>query len=195
MSAWVWVLIAVGGVIVTAIVLWRAVKIARTRHLRERFGPEYEREVKARESRDDAETELAEREQRRAELDIRPLSDAAVDGYKASWEKTQARFVDDPRAAVNEADELIASVMRDRGYPVDDFEQRAADISVDHPHVVEHYRTAHEIAQTDGAVEPTTDHLREAMQHYRALFEELLEPAADESAAQDDGEDGGARGA
>ena len=195
MPTWAWIVLVVVAalVVIGAIAAWAQQR--KRSHLQQRFGSEYDRTVSEAGERRAAEKELADRERKREQLDIVPLSPEAQARYTASWEGVQSHFVDDPSGALAEADRLVTEVMRDRGYPIDEFDQRAADISVDHPHVVEHYRTAHEIAQTDGAVEPTTDHLREAMQHYRALFEELLEPAADESAAQDDGEDGGARGA
>jgi hypothetical protein len=184
MPAWGWVLIAVAIVVVLAAVAWRAYARRRTGQLQERFGPEYDRTVDARRSRRQGEAELAEREKRRDELDIRPLSQAARARYIESWQAVQSQFVDDPSSAVDSADRLIRSVMEERGYPVDGFEQRAADLSVDHPHVVENYREGHRLAQQTAAGTGTTEDLRQAMRHYRALFEELVEPPADGAADQ-----------
>jgi FtsZ-interacting cell division protein ZipA len=152
----------------------------RTRRLQDRFGPEYDRTVEQAGSRRAAESELEERTQRRERLDILPLDPAARDRYLAAWHQTQARFVDEPAAATRQADELIKAVMRERGYPIDDFEQRAADISVDHPQVVDDYRAADAIAARNDRSEASTEDLRQALVHYRSLFEDLLEvgPAA-----------------
>jgi hypothetical protein len=173
MPGWAWAVIAVAAVLVVALVVWRALAAKRTRTLQERFGPEYERTVDRSDDRREAEAELAARAERRDELDIRPLTTAARERYLDEWQHVQARFVDDPSGAVQEADGLIQSVLRDRGYPVDDFDQRAADISVDHPHVVEHYREGHRLRGGD------TEAQRQAMVHYRSLFEELVEDATD----------------
>jgi len=181
MPAWVWVLIVVAAVAVLAVVVWRALAAKRTGRLQEQFGPEYERTVGTAESRREAEAELQAREERRRELEIRPLPRAARDRYLQSWESIQAQFVDDPRAAVASADSLIQSVMSERGYPVEDFEQRAADISVDHPQVVENYREGHRLALASANGRDSTEDLRQAMRHYRALFDELVEPAEDQA--------------
>jgi hypothetical protein len=180
MAAWVWVLIVVGIAALLAVVAWRAFARRRTGRLQEQFGPEYDRTLDSAENRRDAEAELAAREERRQQLDIRPLTQAARIRYVETWRITQAQFVDDPRAAVQSADSLIQSVMAERGYPVEDFEQRAADVSVDHPQVVENYRHGHRLAQARAEGDESTENLRQAMRHYRALFDELVEPAADE---------------
>jgi len=185
MAAWIWAVIAVAVVVVVAVVVWQALSQRRSAKLRERFGPEYERVTEQSDSTRAAEQELAAREERRRNLDIRPLTAAAKDRYVASWRTVQAQFVDDPRAAVASADSLIQSVMADRGYPVEDFEQRAADVSVDHPQVVENYRIGHGLATKAAYDGESTEDLRQAMRHYRALFEELVEPAADEPLAAD----------
>jgi hypothetical protein len=166
--------------------------------LQEQFGPEYDRTLDSAENRRDAEAELAARDERRQQLDIRPLTEAARMRYMEMWRITQAQFVDDPRGAVQSADSLIQSVMAERGYPVEDFEQRAADVSVDHPHVVENYRQGHGLAQAGADGDQSTENLRQAMRHYRALFDELVEPAADEPvgrerATSDDGAVSGSR--
>ena len=133
MPGWVWALVAVAVVIVVALVVWQGVKARRTRALQGRFGPEYDRTLERADGKREGEADLAARVKRRDELDIRPLSAAARDRYAADWQHVQARFVDAPREAVQDADALIQSVMRERGYPMDDFEQRSADVSVDHP--------------------------------------------------------------
>ena len=140
MDTWVWIVIAVVAIVVVAALLWGVVNRRRRQELQEGFGPEYERTVSEAPSRREAEAELRERRDRHGEFDIRPLSPQARDRYTQEWEATQARFVDAPEAAIRDADELIQSVMRERGYPVEDFDQRAADLSVDHPDVVENYR-------------------------------------------------------
>ena len=146
----------------------------RSEHLRSRFGPEYEHEVEHLGSRRKAEAELAKREKRVEKLEIVPLEPAARDKFVERWTDVQARFVDDPPRAVTFADALLAEVMGARGYPVGDFDQRAGDISVDHPKVVEHYRAGHDIAVRHKRGEAGTEELRQAMIHYRALFEELV---------------------
>jgi hypothetical protein len=146
----------------------------RTRSLREKFGPEYDQTLKSMKSRGKAEADLNKRIERVEELTIRPLSATDRTRFEQSWEADQARFVDDPRAAVKEADRLVADVMQVRGYPVADFSQRAADVSVHHPTVVSEYRAAHDIAERDAKGQASTEQLRKAMVHYRALFRDLL---------------------
>jgi hypothetical protein len=180
MPGWGWALVAVGAIIVIALVVWQGMKARRTRTLQGRFGPEYDRTLERADDKREAEADLAARAKRRDELDIRPLPSASRDRYVEEWQHVQARFVDDPGGAVREADTLIQSVMRERGYPVDDFEQRAADISVDHPHVVENYRSGHRLRSGD------TEQQRQAMVHYRRLFDELVEETADRPLARDD---------
>jgi len=147
----------------------------RSRKLRERFGPEYDRTVAEAGDRKEAESRLQERTARRQGLDVVPLDPADRDRYVEAWRQTQARFVDEPAEATREADRLITAVMRQRGYPIDDFEQRAADVSVDHPQVVDDYRAAQAIASANERSEASTEDLRQALVHYRSLFEELLE--------------------
>jgi hypothetical protein len=185
MPGWVWVLIAIGVVVVLGVVVWQAMNRRRTEKLRERFGPEYDRAIGTSDSRRTAESDLAAREERRDRLEIRPLSQAARDRYLRSWQAVQVQFVDSPSAAVASADSLIESVMVERGYPVEDFEQRAADVSVDHPEVVENYRHGHRLADESASGDGSTESLRQAMRHYRALFEELVEPDADQPLQRD----------
>jgi hypothetical protein len=176
MPTWVWIIIVLAAAILIAGAV--AAYVARqrqTERLRERFGPEYDRAVSDSGEQRAAEKELAERERKREQIDIVPLAPEARDKYAGSWRDVQTRFVDDPPGAVDDADRLVTDVMRERGYPVEDFDQRAADISVDHPEVVENYRAAHSIylqRQDNGA---GTEDLRQAFVHYRALFDELLE--------------------
>ena len=148
---------------------------SKTADLRQRFGPEYERAVLAHGSERKAEAKLADREKRVEKLSIRDLDSMEHERFSKRWEAVQSRFVDSPKGAVAEADDLVSSVMKTRGYPVSDFDQRAADISVDHPRVVENYRSAHEIALRVGKDQASTEELRAAMIHYRSLFEELVQ--------------------
>jgi hypothetical protein len=175
MPVWAWVLISVVVVALVLLVAWQLVNQQRTRRLREQFGPEYERAVTAAESRRDAEAELAAREERHQQFELRPLSLEERTRYSEEWQAVQAQFVDDPAGAVVRADGLIQSVMADRGYPMEDFEQRAADVSVDHPRVVENYRVGHQLFVKTSAGDGSTEDLRHAMRSYRKLFEELLE--------------------
>ena len=178
MSALTWTVLLFVLAVVVALVVWQLTARKRTSQLQDRFGPEYDRVSSSTESKREAEAELAERAERRDELDIRPLPEASRARYVDSWTKVQSRFVDDPRGAVDEADSLLQSVMRERGYPVDeDFDRRADDVSVDHPEVVQRYRDGHRLAQTRDDDDSVTENLREAMTHYRALFEQLVEPA------------------
>ena len=183
MPEWVWMVIA-ALVVVAVVVLVIAVAVGRrtrSRHVKERFGPEYERTVAA--AGGDAgaaEKELLAREHRRDELDVRALSPAARDGFTRRWHGVQSAFVDDPSGALGEADRLVSEVMAERGYPVDDFDRRAADVSVDHPTLVENYRAAHAITQSQHGGEVGTEAQRQAFVHYRALFDELLAPHDDD---------------
>ena len=175
MNGWEWIVAVFAILIVIAVGGWMLRGGQRRRRLRERFGPEYERAVAGSASRSDAESSLEERVKRREGLEIRSLDPATIERYEASWRTIQARFVDEPAAALREADGLVTELMKERGYPIEEFDQRAADISVDHPHVVENYRQAHAISLADEQGEVGTEHLRRAMVHYRSLFQELLE--------------------
>jgi len=175
MDTWVWIVIGLVVAIVILGILISALRTRRSRSLRDRFGREYDRTVDKAGGRREAEQELRKREQRHDELELRPLSADARERYLRQWQVTQGRFVDDPTGAVSEADNLVQQAMRDRGYPVDDFEQRAADISVEHPELVEKYRTANGIARASERGEASTEDLRHSVRHYRALFVELLE--------------------
>lgn len=140
-----------------------------------RYGPEYQRAVSEAGSRHRGEAELRRREERVEQLDIRPLNAQQHAEYQRQWQATQARFVDDPAMAIADADALVEDVMKTRGYPVSDFDQRAADLSVHHARVVENYRAAREIARRQRRGDATTEDLRQAMVYYRGLFEDLLE--------------------
>jgi hypothetical protein len=163
------------GILVLAVVGWLVWQRQRSEQLRARYGPEYERTVTQVGDKRRAESELLKRQQRVEQLDIRPLSAEQQTGYLQQWRSAQARFVDDPKGAVTDADRLVEDVMKMRGYPVSDFDQRAADLSVHHPRVVDNYRAARDIAHRHRRGEATTEDLRQAMVHYRGLFEDLLE--------------------
>jgi hypothetical protein len=176
MDAWVWILIVIAAVVViVAVALLLAQRARRRRMLRDRFGPEYDRSVESARSRRKAEGELAGRADRRDQLEIRPLSETARQRYTLEWVELQARFVDRPVVAVTDADELVSQVMRERGYPVDDFESKSELISVDHPDVVQNYRTGHDIYKKTVTGDASTEDLRKAVVAYRDLFEDLLE--------------------
>ena len=149
----------------------------RSSHLAQRFGPEYERTVERAGSRSQAEADLLARERRVRKLEIVPLAAHEAQRFRMEWQGLQARFVDNPRTAVAEADLLVRDVMIRRGYPMGDFESRAADLSVEHPVVVENFRAAHRIALEERQGSADTEALRQAFVHYRLLFDELLQPA------------------
>jgi hypothetical protein len=165
------VLIAVVAAIVASVVMQRQ----RSQRLRQRFGPEYARTVDELGGRTRAEAELRKREQRVARLNITPLAPADAARFNQAWNALQGRFIDNPKGVVAEADLLVRELMVKRGYPMADFERRAADISVDHPDVVTTYRSAQAIAARDERGEADTEELRKAVVHYRTLFDELLE--------------------
>lgn len=146
----------------------------RSEKLRSRFGPEYDHAVQETGDKARAEATLEQRQKRVERLNIRPLSGEDTTRFTDAWTKVQTRFVDDPKGAVTEADQLLGEVMSRRGYPVGDFEQRAEDVSVHHPRVVEHYRAGHRIAVRHARGEASTEDLRQAMIHYRTLFADLV---------------------
>jgi hypothetical protein len=169
--------IAVVLLLVIGLVAFLLSQKRRSARLRERFGPEYERAVAEGGDRKRAEAKLAERANRVESFHLRPLSPSDRANFVETWNRVQAHFVDNPSGAVSEADQLLGVVMAARGYPVADFEQRAADISVDHAGVVQNYRTAHDIALRHARGEATTEDLRKAMIHYRELFDHLVSEA------------------
>ena len=171
-----WVLLAIVVVLLVIIGVLVA-RQQRSRRLKDEFGPEYGRVVEERGDQRTAEKELADRRQRVDQFEIRPLEPAARERYLEQWAAAQRYFVDEPVNAVGQAHELVQGVMNDRGYPVDeDFEQRSADISVEHPVVVENYRAALEISARARNGQASTEQLRQAMVHFRALFDDLLAP-------------------
>jgi hypothetical protein len=158
-----------------AVGVWLYTRKRQSDRLVQRFGPEYGRAVDEMGSRAKAESELRTREKRVEKLNIVPLAPADAARFSQDWKALQGRFVDNPKGVLMEADQLVRDLMAKRGYPMGDFDSRAADISVDHPTVVEHYRAAQAIALRDKRGEADTEELRKAVVHYRALFDELLE--------------------
>jgi hypothetical protein len=172
------IIVAIVVIIVIVAVVFGGRAIMRRRRLQQRFGPEYDRLVDEHDSKRKAEAELTEREHRVRELDIQPLTDSARAGYAEQWANIQERFVDAPQDAVSGAQSLVAAVMAERGYPVDQPDQVLADLSVEHSGTLDRYRTAEEISERAAADTASTEDLRQAMTHYRALFADLLgEPA------------------
>ena len=179
MDTWVWIVIAVVVVLAIALlVMWSAAR-RRHRHLEGRFGPEYGRTVDSADSRRKAERELRERETQYAELDLKPLSDAARERYESQWSSLQQGFVDRPQVAVADADSLVTDLMRERGYPIDDFDAKSRLVSVSHPDVVENYRLGHDIYIKTIEGRASTEDLRVAVLSYRALFESLVREGAE----------------
>ena len=165
----------IAAIIVIAVVGFLVARKRRSQQLRDRFGPEYDRVVKKEGGIRRAEGVLEIRAKRRQKFVVRALEPATCSDFTERWRTVQTQFVDDPKGSVSRADELVSEVMKARGYPMADFEQRADDLSVDHPVFVENYRTAHDIALRHNKGEASTEDLRKAMVHYRSLFEELLE--------------------
>lgn len=163
------------AVLAIALAAWAILQREKTRKLKRQFGPEYDRVVDQEKNPNRAEAVLGERQKRVEKYPIRILTKEERDRFAARWLTVQERFVDDPRDAVAQADVLITEAMRMRGYPMADFEQRAADLSVDYPTVVQDYRTAHDLALRDARGTLATEDLRRAMQHYRTLFEHVLD--------------------
>jgi hypothetical protein len=184
MATWLWIVIVI-VVVLIALTAAMAARRRRTMALRERFGPEYDRAMGAREDQRAAEADLRGRERERARLDIRPLSEAARLRYTEEWRVIQQSFVDQPEEATTAGYDLVNRVMAERGYPMRDFDARADLVSVDHPDVVENYRVAHGIHERARQHQASTEDLREALLRYRSLFEELLlaDDRADDHAA------------
>jgi hypothetical protein len=169
---WVLGIVVVLALVALAFFLFRKRQSTR---LAERFGDEYDLAVKQHGSRSKAEAELREREARVSQLRIVPLAPGEGARFSSAWNRVQAEFVDNPTGAVTQADQLVRELMQKRGYPMGDFEHRAADISVDHPAVVRNYRAAQAIHARTLSGEVETEELRKAVVHYRALFDELLD--------------------
>lgn len=188
MPTWEWILIAASVVIVVAVVIVAAGVVSsrrKTHRLKQHYGREYERLVSEAGNQKAAEKELTARERKRNKLDIVALTPSALSDFTTRWHQVQTGFVDDPATAVGVADRLVTEVMRERGYPVDDFDRRAADISVDHPGIVDNYRAAHGIHLSQQQGDVSTEQQREAFVHYRALFEKLLETTTNDDASQE----------
>src|SRR3954451_11856861 len=166
------ILIIVILVVIAAIVV--AVRSSRRKKLQNTFGPEYDRVVADSGNRADAEKELRERERRHAELELKPLSEESQARYSAAWEEVQIQFVDNPDQAVATADDLVTRLIAERGYPTGDYDDQLANLSVDHARTLGHYRDAHAISQRSKNGEASTEDLRQALVHYRALFADLL---------------------
>ncbi|HKU24061.1 MAG TPA: hypothetical protein VJQ54_01250 [Candidatus Sulfotelmatobacter sp.] len=166
--------VVVIAVIVVAAIGFISSRKRRSRKLQEHFGPEYDRVLKQEGDQRKAEGVLEFREKRREKFKIRPLSATDRQSFSTRWREVQARFVDDPRGAVTVADSLVTDVMQARGYPIGEFDQRTADLSVDYPTIVDNYRAGHDIAMRHSEGKASTEDLRQAMVHYRVLFEELL---------------------
>jgi hypothetical protein len=173
-------LLAVIALIVIGLIAMAARRAQRTKRLQEQFGPEYERAMDEVGNKREAERELEERIAHVEALHIRTFTAAEVNRYALEWQKIQTEFVDEPTAALQKADRLIQQAMKEKGYPVDDFEQRAADISVDYPELVADYRAMHRIASKDVNERVSTEDLRQAMIHGRSLFENLIQPESKE---------------
>jgi hypothetical protein len=185
MPTWEWILIAAAAVVAVVAAMVAVSMLSfrtKTKRLKQHYGGEYEHLVSETGSEKGAVRELTTRERKRDKLDIVPLTPAALSNFTVGWQEVQASFVDNPANAVGAADRLVTEVMRERGYPVDDFDRRAADISVDHPEIVDNYRAAHGIT-TSQQDDVSTEQQRDAFVHYRALFEKLLETAKDDDAA------------
>ncbi|HSP39070.1 MAG TPA: hypothetical protein VLR26_15100 [Frankiaceae bacterium] len=186
---------AIGVVVGVVVVLLIAAVVAlllkkraqRRRELQEQYGPEYDRAVEQTGSRRAAERELAERDEQRSQLTIVPLSSSSRARYTQSWDEVQGRFVDDPQASVADADELVTSVLRERGYPTEGFEEQARLLSVDHANTLESYRQGHQIGTLARQRQATTEQLRQGMMHYRSLFRELVDERGDETGGSHDG--------
>jgi hypothetical protein len=176
------ILVAVVFLVVGGLITMAFTRFQRTRRLKERFGPEYERLVNEAGDRQKAEAELESRLAHVEALDIRPLTAEEINRFSLEWQNTQTEFVDEPLASVQKADRLIREVMKARGYPVEDFEQRAADISVDYPELVADYRGLHLIATKEADDDVSTEEMRQAMVHGRALFENLVRKETPETA-------------
>ena len=174
-STGVVIVLIVAAVIIIAALILMATRKRRSQKLRERFGPEYDRVLTREGDPAKAERVLEFRQKHREMFKIRALSPTDRSSFRYRWNEVQSRFVDDPKGAVTMAESLVTDLMQARGYPIADFEQQAADISVDHPIVVENYRAAHDIALRHGRGQASTEDLRNAMVHYRALFQELLD--------------------
>lgn len=184
MDTWIWIVVAVVVVLIVAAALVGAYmqqQSRRTVQLKKGFGPEYDRAVDKYGDRKEAEGALRDRRERVAKLQLRPLTTSERARFQDSWTQTQAHFVDEPAEAISDAKGLVDEAMQARGYPVGDFDQKADDISVDHPYVVENYRSARKVALANERGEASTEELRQGLVHYRALFTKLLDAGSAEA--------------
>ena len=179
MSTGAIIAVIVVAVIVVVALAWLVGTQVRRRKLRERFGPEYDRTIEEAGSQRAAERELSEREKRHSQYEIKPLSAEERDRYAKQWALIQEQFVDQPGRAVVEADRLVTVVMGERGYPTEGYQQQVSDLSVRHSSTLDHYRVAHGIKDRHDEAKASTEELREAMMHYRSLFQDLVESDAD----------------
>jgi hypothetical protein len=177
-------IVAVAVAVLVVVVAWLLIRQRRRAEVQERFGPEYDRAVAEHGDRRAAEKDLVDRRRRRDQLDIRPLPAGALARYSDEWRAIQARFVDQPESAITDADSLLDQLMRDRGYPVDDFGTKAELLSVDHPTVLDNYRAARAVQERNATRLASTEELRGALLRYRSLFEELLEVDTDTTTAR-----------
>jgi len=176
---WLWIAVAVVAVLVAFVAISAGVRRARSVRLREHFGREYDRAVAATGDRSRAEQELVARAEAVKTFDIRRLTQAEREQFQSDWKRIEAQFVERPAIAVTEADELCAAIMHKRGYPISDFEDHAAHLSVQYPRVVEHYRKGHAVIESRGRGQISTEGLRQAMLHYGALFDALVNEGVD----------------
>ncbi|WP_329063749.1 hypothetical protein [Amycolatopsis sp. NBC_01480] len=179
MPTWLIVVIVVVAVVVIAAVAWLVLQETQRKRLQRKFGPEYTRAVEENESPRAAQRDLADRERRHQELDIHPLSPSTRERYAQRWALIQEKFVDQPAGAVDEADEVLVSLMAERGYPTEGYDQQLSDLSVRHSSTLKHYRAAHETHTRHAETALSTEELRDAMVHYRTVFEDLLTDGAD----------------
>ncbi|HEX7828736.1 MAG TPA: hypothetical protein VF787_03735 [Thermoanaerobaculia bacterium] len=175
---WIWIALGAVAVLIVVGLVTRASRRSRSESLREKFGKEYDHVVNEHGSRTQAERELLARTEEAKQFDIKPLSATERARYRNDWERVEKHFVERPAMAVVEADELVADIMRVQGYPMGDFDKHAAHLSVKHPRVIEHYRAGHGVIGGEPGSASTEDY-RQAMLHYRALFDELLGPGND----------------
>ena len=186
------IVIVVAALIVIAAIALAVVQSRRRRALKDRFGPEYDRTIDLTDNKRQAHKDLRERAAQRDQLDIRELTPAAASRYQEQWTLVQQQFVDAPAEAVRDAQQLVTTVMRERGYPTDDADDRESMLSVDHSDIVDRYRTATQIERRSQAGKATTEDLRQAMQHYRALFDNLLGDSLSTTTSYDDNDTDGA---
>jgi len=169
------IVLIVIAVVAIGILAWYLIRERRTKTLRSRFGPEYDFAMREFGNRPKAEDALAARQKRMEKIHVHPLSNEERDRFAEQWHELQARFVDDPSGSIEQADRLVCDVMKARGYPMAEFDHRAEDLSVDHPHVVRNYRAAHQIAMRQDQGQASTEDLRQGLVYYRDLFDELLD--------------------